>query len=448
MSVIRHYKLEKTSDGTVLYVYIKPYFVEFADENGNITENSSLKKEIGKIINKKFKKTKITACKVMLGTVLLGTIPAVGLPVYASSNKEAVQKTIDYTVKRGDTLWKISNRFNITVDEIKDINGLDHMTIYADQKLKIPTNSYFEYTVKYGDTLYKIANNNNTTVENIKDINSLSSDLIYPGQKLLISNTNSYTSVNVPQTYKVMRGDTLWGISKKYNISVNNIKKYNNLNSDIIYEGQVLNLKQTETTNNNEPYVYHETYKVEKGDNQWSISTKFGIPVTDLQKANGFNDSTSLSIGQEVKIPVHVVPVMSTKGEKYGEYMDWWSGAQYVFPINKEAKVIDYETGKTFMVKRTIGANHADTEPLTKEDTKIAKSIWGGYSWKTRPVIVEVDGRKIAASMSFMPHSIQYINDNDFDGHFDIHFLNSTRHVDGQIDTDHQENIKIAAGIV
>jgi hypothetical protein len=61
-------------------------------------------------------------------------------------------------------------------------------------------------------------------------------------------------------------------------------------------------------------------------------------------------------------------------------------------------------------------------------------------------VIVEVDGRRIAGSMTSMPHSIEYIADNDFTGHFDIHFLNSLRHKDNRIDPDHQKAIKVAAG--
>lgn len=59
------------------------------------------------------------------------------------------------------------------------------------------------------------------------------------------------------------------------------------------------------------------------------------------------------------------------------------------------------------------------------------KEVWGGeYSWKERAVIVEVDGRKIAASMASMPHDVSYIKDNNFNGHFDLHFKNSTRHKD------------------
>jgi hypothetical protein len=160
------------------------------------------------------------------------------------------------------------------------------------------------------------------------------------------------------------------------------------------------------------------------------------------------NESSSLAPGQIVKIPVHHIPLTKTAGEQYGEYLDWFEAVQYLFPINQVATVTDFATGKRFQVKRTIGASHSDTEPLTAADTAIIKEIWGGeFSWKARPVIVEVNGRKIAASMSSMPHSIEYITDNNFPGHFDIHFLNSRRHKDDQMDQSHQAAIKIAAGI-
>ena len=158
--------------------------------------------------------------------------------------------------------------------------------------------------------------------------------------------------------------------------------------------------------------------------------------------------NTQLSVGQKIMVPVHRVPVKDTPGSEYGEYLDWWTEAQYVFPVNKVATVTDLQTGKKFRIKRTIGANHADCEPLTAKDAAIIKEVWGGIcSWKERAVIIEVDGRKLAASMSSMPHGIEYIADNNFNGHFDVHFRNSTRHVDGKITAAHQEQIRRAAGV-
>ncbi|MCL4439546.1 MAG: glycosyl hydrolase, partial [Firmicutes bacterium] len=89
----------------------------------------------------------------------------------------------------------------------------------------------------------------------------------------------------------------------------------------------------------------------------------------------------------------------------------------------------------------------ADNEPLTTADTAVMKEIFGGeWSWDRRAVLVYVDGQVIAGSMAGMPHSIKTIYDNDFPGHFDLHFLNSRTHFDNSIDPEHQKMVQKAAG--
>lgn len=195
------------------------------------------------------------------------------------------------------------------------------------------------------------------------------------------------------------------------------------------------------------PQVTYTTYKVQQGDTFWNIAEKTGIPMPELLEINNMNDTTVLYVGMTLSVPQYVIPKKSTPGPQYGELLDWWTEVQYIWPINVEARVIDLATGKSFNIKRSYGAFHADVEPLSKADSAKMKEIWGGWSWTTRPVIVEVNGRRIAASSHAMPHSIQTITDNGFDGHFCIHFLNSTRHKDNQMQADHQQNIRTAAGL-
>jgi hypothetical protein len=150
------------------------------------------------------------------------------------------------------------------------------------------------------------------------------------------------------------------------------------------------------------------------------------------------------------------------------EVLDWWKQAKNVFKTGSTAVIQDVNTGKTFKIVRTMGSNHADCEAASKADADIIKSIWGGFSWDVRPVIVNVAGRRLAASMSSLPHAgvdsapalatvdnrsegygrgenLDIIKGNGMNGHFDVHFLNSTRHKDGQVDSRHQSAIKIAA---
>ena len=95
----------------------------------------------------------------------------------------------EYTVRSGDTLWVLAQRYGTTVDAIKSLNGLTSNILNIGQVLKIPTPTdynYFEYTVRSGDTLWVLAQRYGTTVNAIKSLNGLTSDLLSIGQVLLI----------------------------------------------------------------------------------------------------------------------------------------------------------------------------------------------------------------------------------------------------------------------
>lgn len=167
----------------------------------------------------------------------------------------------------------------------------------------------------------------------------------------------------------------------------------------------------------------------------------------------------------------NVLPQQSTtytSTPKYGELISW-SNVNQLIPRGTTIKVKDIGTGKIFNIKRTFGTNHLDGEALSISDTNLIKSIWGGFSWERRPVIVIMDGRSIAASMTAMPHAgvdsapaaatvknrsggygtgenLDAVKNNGMDGVIDIHFLNSKRHKDGKSDPQHQAAILKAAG--
>lgn len=97
--------------------------------------------------------------------------------------------TIEYVVKSGDSLWLIAQRFQTTVDAIKRLNGLTSDMLRIGQVLKIPSNqtsSYIEYTVKAGDTLWLLSQRYGTTVDAIRRLNGLTSDVLQIGQVLRI----------------------------------------------------------------------------------------------------------------------------------------------------------------------------------------------------------------------------------------------------------------------
>ena len=158
---------------------------------------------------------------------------------YIGVNYIPIEELDTYIVKKGDTLWNIAKKNNLTVEELKRYNNLNNNLLYIGQELKLPIkeDNIIEegniYEVKKGDTLYSIAKNNNTTVDKLKEVNSLVSDILTIGTNLLIP-------VSDIIIHKVILGDSLWALSKKYNTTVDMIKELNNLVSDIIKPGDEL----------------------------------------------------------------------------------------------------------------------------------------------------------------------------------------------------------------
>lgn len=153
---------------------------------------------------------------------------------------------IIYTVKSGDSLYSIARNYGTTINVLKDVNNLTSDTLSNGQVLKIPGKSdeniknYINYTVKPGDSLYKIAGLYETSVNEIKNINGLVNNNLEINQVLKIPTTSS-NQVNYIN-YKVKSGDSLYKIANLYDVTVNEIKNLNNLTSNNLAIDQVLKI--------------------------------------------------------------------------------------------------------------------------------------------------------------------------------------------------------------
>ncbi|MBX9974474.1 LysM peptidoglycan-binding domain-containing protein [Cytobacillus firmus] len=212
------------------------------------------------------------------------------------SSAFASQASADtYIVKKGDTLYHLAIKYQTTVTDIKKANKLNSDFLSINQQLEIPgaaekpesnqpsggtaapapSNTAKTYTVKSGDTLSKIALNHNISLKDLMSWNGLSTHLIYPGQVFKVSKsagntsgdtqgqTGSTPSPSAPsnggnsEVYVVKKGDTLSGIAAKYKTTVQQIKTWNKLSSDLILIGQKLNLSaskdSSESVSNGKP---------------------------------------------------------------------------------------------------------------------------------------------------------------------------------------------------
>ena len=209
-----------------------------------------------------------------------------------------------YIVKRGDTLYSIARDNNISVAELKNINNITNNTIYVGQELYLknkiveeePSENDDIYVVKKGDTLYSISKKLNISIDTLKALNKLNTNEIYVGQQLILSNDKNTEEYDI---YTVKKGDSLWSISQKYNISVKELIELNNLNNLTLQINQKLKVPKIIIIEPEENDT--EIYIVEKNDTLWSISRKFNISVNELKELNNLTNNL-LSIGQELKI--------------------------------------------------------------------------------------------------------------------------------------------------
>lgn len=188
--------------------------------------------------------------------------------------------------------------------------------------------------------------------------------------------------------------------------------------------------------------LINSSYTVKEGDSLEEVARRFSLAPEALAEYNQLTDTT-LAPGQALALPPRNNDV--SRGGNYLELAPW----EEVHRFYKDygvARIIDVQTGLSFLVQRRGGTKHADAEPLTKQDTATMKQIYGGqWKWDRRPVIFEYQGRWIAASINGMPHGGERINDNGFAGHFCIHFLGSKLHSSGKQDPVHQATVLKAA---
>ncbi|PJA99251.1 MAG: hypothetical protein CO128_04160 [Ignavibacteriales bacterium CG_4_9_14_3_um_filter_30_11] len=241
-----------------------------------------------------------------------------------------------YLVKKGDTLSEISEKFNISVNDIKNWNNLKTSRIVAGKKLKLfetkqpevekiekvkteikDDKNIIYYSVHRGDAISIIAEKFAVSISDIRKWNRLSSNKINIGDKLKIILEPENKITNMPDKEEkpaegiyvlVKSGDTISEIAEKYNVSISDIKKWNNLTSNKIVTGKKLNIipglapDTTKTKKGINLLAKNDTIKthiVINGESLWTIAKKYSTTIQKLKEKNSL-DSNKLIIGQEL----------------------------------------------------------------------------------------------------------------------------------------------------
>lgn len=451
MNAFKYHKLEENQDGYTLYLYLDDSLTEFSLEfiEKFRRKDKKLNQNISDYVKEEFPNKKINTCKILFGSVLVCSLSFAGVAnpkIAKAENITTNPSSTIHTVQSGDSLWKISQKYNVSIDNIKEYNALTSENIYVGQQLYLtqpptkekPTIEYEYYTVQKGDSLWGISKKYNTTVNEIKSFNNLTSDSIIVGQKLKVKEIRTQ---NI--THTIVSGDTLWKISQNYNVTVDAIKAQNNLTNNTLNIGQklVIPIEKTNPTpapakENPQPTKEWPavTYIVQSGDTVSGISKKYGVPAADILKYNYMSKDQWLDAGDKIAISDYAPRVYtvfaneSSTWQRTGKIVDWYLEGQYLIKRWDTFKIVDVETGKVFTVRMMGGYNHSDIEPVTFQDTQTMKELFGTWKWSPRAVVIYKDGMNIAASLSGMPHGASTITNNSVTGHFDLYLQNSRPH--------------------
>jgi LysM repeat protein len=247
------------------------------------------------------------------------------------------QSASNHVVKDGESLYSIAKMYNLTIDELKKFNNINKKSIYPGQELKLAqeiaetasttskivetaksdesihktetTKKIIKHKVKSGESLYSIAEDYNISIEDLKKLNNIETSNIQPGQKLKIAQPSETigketekksqtSSKNI--THKVQSGESLYTISKQYDVSIDDLKKYNNIETSNIQPGQKL-IISSGTEKAKVESVKKITHKVQSGDSYYSLAKTYGCSVEDLKEWNNKSEN-KIKIGDKIII--------------------------------------------------------------------------------------------------------------------------------------------------
>jgi membrane-bound lytic murein transglycosylase D len=226
-----------------------------------------------------------------------------------SIQRITLPKTKYYTVKRGDNLAEIADKYNVSIVDLKKWNKLKSNTVARGKSLKIITNESVVTKVK------KEPKKDNFPLEIKADNQKIASSETKTTNAEIAKKTIKIDTLssNATAFYVVQKGDNLSNIAKKNNVTVEEIKEWNHLSNASIQLGSSLQVAKNVTENKEElasaPKLENVEYIVKKGDNLGNIAKKFGSSLTDLKEWNNLADN-NIALGSSLIVAKNEVPII------------------------------------------------------------------------------------------------------------------------------------------
>lgn len=217
------------------------------------------------------------------------------------------------TIRPGDTLWALAQRYDTSVEALMETNGLSRPDLRPGDSLVLPGGTAARpevWTVRSGDTLYDIAHETGTTVEQLTAWNDLGGTLLQPGQELLLGTPAGSASAatgkaTTPLQVEVRPGESLWRIAREHDLTPEAIASANGIAVDAtLHPGDTLVVPGrfvASGASSDQGGYAAPTITVDPGDTLWEIAGRYDTTVASLMAANDL-DGASLRAGQELRI--------------------------------------------------------------------------------------------------------------------------------------------------
>ena len=249
--------------------------------------------------------------------ILFGTVGAAGLFLASSASVNA--DTTHHVVKN-DTVWDLSQKYGVSIQSIEQLNKINTDThlIREGQTLTIPTTGKTatktsQVTVKAGDTLWALAQKYGTTVEKLRQLNGLASDayLIHVGDVIKVDGqvtTTTTTNAQATSTVSSEASQTSQAAATASSEANQTSQAASTASSEASQTSQATSTASSEasqaasTSQAATPYVAanHVTYTVQAGDSLYTIAQKYGVTVDSLRQANTLG--ATLQVGQSLTV--------------------------------------------------------------------------------------------------------------------------------------------------